>query len=265
MMRHARVAAILSAAMLGAGLQAVARAQALETESARFPHAGTYELATAFEFQTSAEGSERAVPLGLEYAPVGRLAFLVEPVAYTAIRPRSGRSANGAGDLEMTAFYLVAGERNARPALAVAAEVKLPTTKNPLIGTGRTDYTAYLIASKRFAALDLHANAGYTIVGQPPGTRLNNIFNGAVAAEYRLGRKAMVFGEVLGNTSSAPEGGGDNATNTNAVVPEAAGGELSGTAGAGVYAIRNLLMSLGLSYDNRSAWLIRPGLAWRLR
>ena len=256
-----------SALTLAFRLCGSAQAQALETESARFPHAGTYELSTAFEFQTSGEGIERAVPLGLEYAPTGRLAFLVEPVAYTAIRPRRGSSATGSGDLEMTAFYLLAGERTTRPALALAAEVKLPTTKNSLIGTGKTDYTAYLIASKRLGALDLHANAGYTIVGQPAGVPLNNIFNGALAAEYRLGENAMVFGEVLGNTASAPEGGGDNPSpvNASAIPPEAAGGELSGTAGGGVYVLRNLLLSLGLSYDNKSAWLIRPGLAWRLR
>ena len=55
------------------------------------------------------------------------------------------------------------------PALAVAGEVKVPTSRNTLIGTGEVDYTPYLIASKRFGNFDVHANVGYALLGEPPG------------------------------------------------------------------------------------------------
>lgn len=244
---------------------ALGHAQPLETETARLLSKGTYEVGTAFEFQTSAEGTERAVPLALEYAVTDRLSTLVEPVAYTAIRPKRGARATGLGDLEATGFYLLRGETRRVPALAVALEVKLPTTKDNLIGTGRTDFSSYVIASKRVGRLDAHANLGYTIPGQPPGARLNNTFNGALAGECHLSQRVEVFGEVLGSSASVPEGGGDNPVNQNVVVPEAAGGELVGTLGVGVSPLPHLLFSVGLSYDNSNAFLLRPGLTYRLQ
>ena len=242
-----------------------AHAQALETETARFLHKGSYELGSAFEFQTSKEGVERAVPLALEYGVTDRLSMLVEPVAYTAIRPKRTARATGPGDLEVTAFYLVRETAVRAPALAVAAEVKLPTARERLIGTGQTDYAVYAIASQRAGRFDSHANLGYNINGQPPGVQLVNTVSGALATEFHVTDTVELFGEVLGTTSSAGERGGDNPSSPSARAPEAAGGELVGTAGVGVSPLPHLLLSLGMSYDNNHAVLLRPGVAWRLR
>jgi len=241
------------------------RAQVLETETARSPRAGTFEFGSAFEFQTSAEGTELAVPLAVEYGWTDRLSLLVEPVIYTSIRPTIGPQATDFGDLEATGFFRLRDERGGYPAVAVAAEVKFATSENPLISTGMTDGSGYLIASKRLGQFDVHANLGYTIFGQPPGATLNNIFSGALAAEFHAHRRLLIFGEMLGNTSSTPEGGGDQPGNPNVVVPEAAGGELVGTLGLGVLPTDRFMVSLGLSYDNNHAWLIRPGLTYRMR
>ena len=78
-----------------------------------------------------------------------------------------------------------------------------------LIGTGQTDYAAYAIASKRTGRFDSHANLGYNINGQPPGVKLVNTFSGALATEFHVSHTVGLFGEVLGTTSSAGEGGGD--------------------------------------------------------
>src|SRR6185312_9516855 len=108
-------------------------------------------------------------------------------VPYTAIRPKVGAHATGGGDLEVTATYLVRHETSRGPAIALAGEIKFPTAENSLIGTGKADYTGYLIGSKQFNRLDTHGNLGYTIVGHPADTQLNNIWNFALAWEYRLG------------------------------------------------------------------------------
>src|SRR5689334_1512882 len=103
---------------------APARAGApLETESARFAARGTLEAEAVFEFQTSKEGRETAVPLAFEYALTDRLALMAEPVPYTRIRPNLGRGASGAGDLEVTCAGLLRAESARGPALALAAEV----------------------------------------------------------------------------------------------------------------------------------------------
>jgi Putative MetA-pathway of phenol degradation len=237
-------------------------AQILETETARFLERGTTETGTGFEFQTSSEGTERALPFTIEHAVSDRLALLIEPVAWTAIRPNHGVRAAGVGDLEVTGLVLLSAEQTHWPALAFGLEAKLPTARNTLIGTGRTDVAGYLITSQRHGGLDLHANLGYTIPGQPPGARLMNTWSGALAAEFRRGSSEW-YGEVLANTSSSPEGG-DNAVPTGQVVPEASGGELVGTIGWGIQPTPDLLLSLGISYDNNQAWQFRPGVTFRL-
>jgi len=70
--------------------------------------------------------------------------------------------------------------------LPSGGELKLPTAHNRLIGTGKTDFTAWAIASKRFGRIDLHGNLEYTIVGKPAGTHLKNIIDYALAEEFHL-------------------------------------------------------------------------------
>src|SRR5262249_53915579 len=158
------------------------------------------ELSSAVEFQISGEGTERALPMAIEYGVTDRFSLLAEPVAYTAIRPKQGADATGSGDVELTSILLIHREVGALPALAVWAEVKLPTAQNDLIGPGKPDYAGYLIASGRRGSLDLHANVGFAILGPPSDVSLHNIFTGAFAAEWRAWRPAELFGEVLGNT-----------------------------------------------------------------
>ena len=66
------------------------------------------------------------------------------------------------------------------PALALAGEVKFPTARNTLIGTGKADIAAYLIGSKRWGRLDTHANVSYSVVGQRASIGLSVDNNGAV-------------------------------------------------------------------------------------
>lgn len=218
--------------------------QPLETETARLLPAGVAKLESTVEYQTSSEGSETSVPLVIEYGITNSLELLVEPVLYTSINPKHGPSANGVGDLEITLTYLVLNERSVLPAVAVAGEVKVPTAASVRIGTGEIDYTPFLIASKRFANWDTHVNLGYSILGDPPGIRLKNIFVYAVAAEYHLNDKVHLVGEVIGNTSSSPRvntqtsgeapdpGEAGTPSAENSLVPEATGGEVIGLLGA---------------------------------
>src|ERR1700704_2703322 len=205
--------------------------QPLETETARPPQKGAFEVQAAFEYQTSKEGTERALPFAFEYGITDRLSLMAEPVFYTAIRPKKGTRATGIGDLEITLSYLFAREKGRRPALAVAGEVKVPTARNILIGSRKTDLTTYLIASKRFGKFDGHANVGYTLVGKPAGANLKNFFNFALAGEYFVRPKFTLVGEVLANTGSSPEAGTVTTVTTPIVTPEISAGELVGMLG----------------------------------
>jgi hypothetical protein len=255
-MTHSRNAALL-ALLLPLLLPATGSAQTLETETARFHRAHSFQIASGFEHQFSAEGRESAVPVAFEYALTDSWELLVEPVPYTAIRPKVGPRATGLGDLELTVIHGVWAERSGRTALAVAGEVKLATAESRLIGTDKADYTGYLIASRRFGALDLHGNLGYTFLGKPAGITVHNLINFALGGTVPVGRSGLLFAEVLGNTVAA--GGPENGA-----APEVAGGELSGTIGAGRELGRNLFVSLGVTYDNTHAVMLRPGFTLRL-
>jgi len=247
---------------LALGGQTPAAAQNLETETARLLPAGWWKIGNAFEFQTSSEGIEAALPVAIEYGVTGRLELLVEPVPFTTIRPKIGRRAAGPGDVEATITYLVRREHGGAPALAAAAEVKLPTARDSLIGTRHTDFTAYVIASKRFGRLDAHAHVAYTVVGKPAGVALDNVIAFALAGVYRPNTQVEWFGEVLGSTAAS---GGSESGAGGAAVPEVSGGELVGTLGAGKHIGAGLLLYLAVSYDNNAAVQLRPGLTLRFR
>jgi hypothetical protein len=235
-----------------------APAQILETETARPLRAGQLEIGAGYEFQHSREGDETAIPFAFELGITNRLGLLVEPVPYTAIRPEVGQSATGPGDLEITANYLLRGESGRFPAIAIAAEEKVPTARNNLIGTGKPDHAAYVIASKRLGRFDTHANVGYTFVGSPRGQSLSNRIMGALATEFTFTPATSLYGEVLASTSA---GGGEGAAAApgTPVAPEASGDEIFGTIGIAHSFMRGSRLSFGLTRDNVGAMQIRPG------
>ncbi len=235
--------------------------QPLETETARTPRAHELQMEVTFERQTSSSGRETAAPLALEYGVSNRIELLVEPVFYTSIRPQMGPGATGMGDLEVTLTGVLRPETPHAPALATAFEVKFPTTDDPLIGTGKTDYTGYLIVSKRMGRIDTHVNAGYTVLGRPAGVPLRNTFDYAAAAEWKWSPRFDLVGEVIGNTSALPEGGSESESGS----LEVAGGETVGMLGARIHTNAGITLALGVSYDNNQAWLVRPGVTIKMR
>jgi hypothetical protein len=238
-------------------------AQVLETETARLRVQGAVQAGTNVEVQTATEGHEWALPMLFEYGITNRWELVVEPVARTWIRPHVTPRATGLGDTEITLEYLARMESGAWPAIALAGEVKAPTARNTLIGTGQRDVAAYLIASKRFGHVDTHVNVTYTWVGQPPGTTLSNIWGTAFAAMYTPASRLRLYGEVLTTMSATGQAEQTTVFGPAPIVAEAATQELVGTIGAGVYVRPRWFLSVGVSYDNTAAWLIRPGITFR--
>ncbi|HEV7572069.1 MAG TPA: transporter [Thermoanaerobaculia bacterium] len=254
----------LLAAFLLLASATVYASQPLETETARLLPQGVFKIEMTGEFQRSHEGTERAFPLVFEYGLTPTWEIAVEPVFGTSIHPKTGPSASGMGDVEVTLTHLLLPEQGGMPAFAVAGEIKLPTARNRQIGTGKTDGTLWGIASKRLGRLDLHGNLGYTVVGKPSGTHLKNIVNYAFAEEFHLSPRYDIVGEFIGNTSST----GDRVEGTPAPVgtpipSEAASGENSAMVGVRYHVNTKLVVSVGVTYDNNHALLIRPGITWR--
>jgi outer membrane putative beta-barrel porin/alpha-amylase len=233
----------------------------LETETARVMAPGAVKIEAVSEFQTSKEGTEQAFPFVFEFGLSHHTEIAIEPVVGTSIRPKIGPRASGAGDIEVTLTHLFAAESGGFPALAGAFEVKFPTARNRLIGTGKTDFAGYLIASRRFDRNDLHGNLGYTVVGKPAGTHLSNIINYAIADEFHMSPRFDIVGELVGNTSST----GDKAEISPGVnVPaEATTAETSILGGVRYYLRPGLFVALGVVYDNNHASMIRTGITYK--
>jgi hypothetical protein len=252
-----KLASCVSFALASIGLAAPAYAgQPLETETARLPAQGHGNLQLVAEAQTSPTGKETAVPLAVEFGITDRLEIAVEPVVFTSIRPKTGPSARGFGDTEVTLTYLLSRESSSLPAFAIAGEVKFPTTKNPLIGTGGTDFRVVGIASKSFGPLDVHANLGYTFTGRHAGTKFGNVFDYAVAVEYSIAPRFSLMAEVLGTVSTGKEslaGPGQ----------EAAATSVTGLVGAEYRPSNWLGLAIGITYDSDKATLLRSAVTIR--
>ncbi len=242
----------------------IIRAQVLETETARFLAPGAFQVGNAFEYQTSNQGKEYAVPFAYEFGITKRFTLLVEPVAFTEISPAFVNDSNpvslGIDDLESTIEYLIVNEKKILPAIAIGFEVKFPTATNRFIGTGETDFALYLMASKRIKAFDLHANFIYNINGSPPVLKLKNTYEGRLGAEYFFG-KSELFGELIGVSAAVPgEGGGVEAGPGAVFIPEAPAAEFTASGGYGYFFKPGLLASIGVVVFNNNAILFRPGL-----
>lgn len=239
----------------------------LETEDALALAPGQVEMGVGLELQTSKEGRETALPLSFEYGLSRKFTLLIEPVAFTTIHPKSGTHVTGFGDLEMTLFYQLMQETNRLPAISLSAEVKLPTAKNSLIGTGKTDFTPFLISSKTTGKFFTSINFSYTFLGKPQGIVAGNLFNYALGTIFQASEKSIIFGEVYGNTSAmggkdVPEGNPTPLPGNPARTTEISGGERVASLGYGYYPNKNLQLSFSVSYDNNHAVLFRPGIIW---
>lgn len=240
--------------------------QVLETEDSKPLLPKQFMIGTGLEYQTSNEGKEIALPLEFEYGLSKKFTLLVEPVAFTSIIPNTGTKATGIGDLEVTLFYQIVKEKKFLPSISVSGEIKIPTAKNTLIGTGETDYTPFLIMSKTTGKFFTSINLSYTFLGKPEGVIANNLFNYAVGTIFTASPKAILFAEFYGNTSAM--GSGETPENTTPSDPnmntsELSGGETVGSLGYGFLLKKELLLSFSVSYDNNNAILFRPGIDWK--
>lgn len=238
----------------------------LETETARPPGPGILDAACGYEHQVSSSGSEAALPIAFELGVGHRLELLAEPVPYTFIGEKHRPGVRGLGDLELTGLCLIVEEQGARPAIAFAAEAKLPTAKNRLIGSGKADGTFYLIGSKRLGRFEMHGNLDYAVIGRPSNADVQNVVGGAFALECHYKPGVDLVGEIYGSTAALREtADGPLSGSESAVTPEIGGGEVVGMLGARYAISPGVDCSLGVSYDNNKAVLIQPGITVSFR
>ena len=235
--------------------------QPLETESARVLRAHEAELEMGFEHQQAEGSSETAVPFAFGYGLTDRFELLVEPVLLDRISRERAPSVHSFGDLEVTLTRRLSGRETGASAFAIALEAKLPVAKSPQIGSGRADVTLWGIASRRFGALEVSGDLGYTKIGKPAGIAVQDIVNFGLATEYHVTPHWELVAEVFG--ASATLASAVSGTQESSTAPEIGGAEITSSIGARVQAPAGWIASLGLSVDRQGALLVHPGLARR--
>ncbi|GEM_PF-5976024 len=122
------------------------------------------------------------------------------------------------------------------PALGLAGEAKVGVADDILVGTGKSDFAANLIAGKELGGWDVHGNLGYKWVGRPTGVqdpagnpvkvRLNDFVSFSLGFEQKEYHKLQFLAEVLGNLPTPFQKSGNAPENP--ITPEASC-ELVGT------------------------------------
>jgi hypothetical protein len=230
----------------------------LETSTARLKEAKELELNSQYEYHASKEIKEKSLELGIIYGLSSRLQLEIVSTIYTSVYSTLDPYAEGFGDIEAALFYLLVKEKKQIPAIALEGEVKIPTAKDTILGTQKFDYSAILIASKKFGKLDAHLNIGYTFVGQPTEMELQNIFSVSAAGEYELSEKFELVAEVLANTSSFLKETDEGRQIHPKIIPD----EIAGLIGARYLPTEKLELALGFGYNNQKTFLIRSGVIY---
>ena len=231
--------------------------QPFETESARLPEKGHGNVQIVAEYLTSSEEKANAFPVVLEYGVTDRLRLKIEPTLFASVRPKGAAHGNGFGVTEVILTYLVAEENGGRPALALAGELVIPTNKNPLLGSGSTDFRIFGILSKQVGNVDIHSNVGFTKAGRFQGTKNPNAIDYSLAAEVKLHPKWSLTTEVTGETLT---GGGPVTPTT---VGETSGTTITGMIGFIHRPSKHFEWALATTYDTNSAFLIKTGFTFR--
>lgn len=91
----------------------------------------------------------------------------------------------GLGDIVASLGYAMLPGNEGAPFVELSLKIKFPTaSESKSLGTGEFDYTAMVNVSKTYGQFTPFANIGYSVIGEPSGTDLDNIILLSAGAGY---------------------------------------------------------------------------------
>lgn len=116
------------------------------------------------------------------------------------------RTEDGMGDILLKGEYVLLKEQPLIPEIAGSLKIKFPTAdEDKGLGTGEFDETIGVGFSKTFLErLAAYLSLGYTFVGSPPGTELDDSFSWSIGAAYSVAPPVAFFAFLDGATAIAP-------------------------------------------------------------
>ena len=207
------------------------------------------------------ESSEFVAPLLVEWSPTKRLQVSME-AAYTRVQLDAGGWVSGLQDLEASAVYELLPERRQRTSLALELDLKLPTSSNRELGTGKADYGIGAVLTKEFVHYELEASAVYTFVGSPRGQSLPNVYELSVAGEWHATPRLDFLAELVASGGGNLGGHARNGFGLGGVqsaVAERGGTEVEATLGIAEHVTRHLKLEQGASFKSDGTLLAIVG------
>lgn len=143
--------------------------------------------------------------VGPIYGVSERLELSVE-TPFVVHHAKGGATTGGGGDVSLVAKLLLVEEKPPFPAVALKAVSKLATGDYDRgLGTGDEDYSLVVAASEALGPLQLHAQFGYTWVGDGKDATLRDIATYGAAIDCGITEGLNAIGEVFGNQNTAPD------------------------------------------------------------
>ena len=111
---------------------------------------------------------------------------------YLFLSDDNGGQSNGLGDIVLRGGRALIPEGSTGVSLHGALALKLPTADETRgLGTGETDYGAFLTLHKRFDTLKLSLMAGYLKIGDPPALDYDDSYSYGVGLSWTTARTSL--------------------------------------------------------------------------
>jgi hypothetical protein len=160
------------------------------------------ELGWTGAFRSSQYRSQHTIPFLAKLALNDRIQLRLDGVPLQQLRPEEGNRVSGIGDWSPGVQWKFLDQTEARPAMALAAAVKLPAASaRKGLGSGKADYALTLLVSKDIEPVHLDLNVAHTWLGREEGG-FDRQWLGAFAASLPVADRWTLGGEVY--TFSSP-------------------------------------------------------------
>jgi len=192
-----RVALIILVLTVGT----VFAARPLTVDDAGVVDAGQYELEIGASVVHDSDREVLEIPIGLTVGVLPNIAVGIglggQYEERTHVAGKDHES--GLGDLVLGVKWGFLSETNWLPAQALSFSAKFPTAdEDKGLGSGEIDYDVTWIASKMLTEIvGLHANAGYSWVGEPGGEDVGDIAHYGMALDVQLNDAVQWVGELF--------------------------------------------------------------------
>jgi hypothetical protein len=170
------------------------------TEDAGVAGKGVAQLETSWDYLNWRGGDvDNAFLLVPIYGVTERLEMSLE-IPYLLHNPDTGSNVDGIGDLNVVGKYLIFEEKDMWPAFAFKGAIKTNSgSSSKGLGTGDLDYSLVAVASKTLGRFTLHANFGYTFVGDDGNANIGDTYLYGFAADYAMTEAFHLVSEIAGN------------------------------------------------------------------